>query len=84
MPAIFHREAYEAASGRAPDVAAFETWEQLAKAMDKLTPEQRCDAVYADWLLQLHSPAHQALLQIRTLRIWQNIFPNYPSYLLRT
>ena len=57
MPAIFHREAYEAAAGRAPDVAAFEAWEQLAEALDKLTPEQRCDAVYADWLLQLHSPA---------------------------
>ena len=53
MPAIFHREAYEAAAGRAPDVASFETWEQLAKALDKLTPEQRCDAVYADWLRQL-------------------------------
>ena len=71
MPIIFHREAYEAAAGRAPDVAAFETWEQLAKALDKLTPEHRCDAVYADWLLQLHSPAHQALLQIRNLLIGQ-------------
>ncbi len=71
MPAIFYREAYEAASGHAPGVAAFETWEQLAKALDKLTPEQRCDAVYADWLLQLHSPAHQALLQIRNLLIGQ-------------
>ncbi len=71
MPAIFYREAYEAAAGRAPDVASFETWEQLAKALDKLTPEQRCDAVYADWLLQLHSPAHQALLQIRNLLIGQ-------------
>ena len=69
MPDIFYREAYEAAAGRAPDVASFKTWEELAKALDKLTPEQRCDAVYADWLLQLHSPAHQALLQIRELLI---------------
>ena len=67
MPPIFYREAYEAAAGRAPDVASFETWEQLAEALDGLTPEQRCDAVYADWLLQLHSPTHQALLQIRNL-----------------
>ena len=74
MPAIFHREAYEAAAGHLPDVASFETWEQLAKALDKLTPEQRCDAVYADWLLQLHSPAHQALLQIRNLLIGQGAF----------
>lgn len=71
MPSIFHREAYEAAAGYAADIASFETWEQLAKALDKLTPEQRCDAVYADWLLQLHSPAHQALLQIRNLLIGQ-------------
>ncbi|MEN9576662.1 MAG: hypothetical protein RL514_4517 [Verrucomicrobiota bacterium] len=71
MPPIFHRQAYEAAAGRAPDVASFETWEQLATALDELTPEQRCDAVYADWLLQLHSPAHHALLQIRNLLIDQ-------------
>lgn len=75
MPAIFYREAYEAVAGRAPDVAAFETWEQLAVALDMLTPELRCDAVYADWLLQLHSPAHQALLQIRNLLIGQGALP---------
>ncbi len=69
MPVIFHREAYETAAGRPPNNAAFRTWEQQAKALDRLTPEQRCDAVYADWLLQLHSPAHQALLQIRNLLI---------------
>jgi hypothetical protein len=71
MPSIFHREAYEAAAGQVPGVASFETWEQLAEALEKLTPEQRCDAVNADWLLQLHSPAHQALLQIRNLLIGQ-------------
>ena len=71
MPSIFYPKAYEAAAGHALDEGAFETWEQLAKALDKLTPEQRCDAVYADWLLQLHSPAHQALLQIRNLLIGQ-------------
>jgi hypothetical protein len=75
MPTIFHREAYKAATGFAADGALFETWEQLAKALDKLTPEQRCDAVYADWLLQLHSPAHQALLQIRNLLIGQGAMP---------
>ena len=48
MPPIFYLQAYEAAAGRAPAVAAFEKWEELAKALDKLTPEQRCDAVYAD------------------------------------
>ncbi len=71
MPAIFYREAFEAAAGEKPidgiDDEHFTSWEKLAEALDRLSPEQRCDAVYADWLLQLHSPAHQALLQIRTL-----------------
>ena len=62
MPSILHHEAYEAAAGHAADVASFGPWEQLAEALDKLTPEQRCDAAYGDWLLQLHSPAHQSLL----------------------
>lgn len=76
MPAYFYREAYEAAAGRAPDVASFESWEQVAKALDKLTPEQRYDAVYADWLLQLHFPGHQAHLQIRNLLIGQGALPS--------
>lgn len=39
----------------------------LGKALDQLCPEQLCDAVYADWLLQLNSPPHLALLQVREL-----------------
>jgi hypothetical protein len=76
MPVIFHREAYEAAAGRPTDVAAFTTWKQLAEALDRLTSEQRCDAVYGDWLLQLHGPAHQALLLIRNFSSGQSPFPN--------
>lgn len=68
---MFYREAYEAAAGHAPHVASFETLEQPAKTLDQLTSEQRCDAVDAGWLLQLLSPAHQALLQIRNLLIGQ-------------
>ena len=71
MPIIFDREAYKAAAGRAPDVAAFETSKQVANALHKLSPEKRCDAVYADWLLQLQSPTHRGLLQIRKLLIGQ-------------
>ena len=74
MPSIFHPDAYEAAVGQAPGVASFETWEELANALEKLTPEQRCDAVHADWLLQFHNPAHQAQLQIRNLLIGQGGF----------
>jgi len=75
MPANFYREANEAAAGHAADIAAFTTWEQLTEALDKLTPEQHCDAVYADWLLQLHSLAHQALLQLRNLLIGLGALP---------
>lgn len=46
-------------------------WPGLAQALDRLCPEQRCDAIYADWLLQLNSPARQALLQVRNLLIGQ-------------
>jgi hypothetical protein len=46
-------------------------WRGLAAALDLLTPEQRCDAIYADWLLQLNSPAALALLQVRNLLIGQ-------------
>jgi hypothetical protein len=38
-------------------------WCGLASALDRLTPEQRCDAIYADWLLQLNSPAALAARQ---------------------
>jgi hypothetical protein len=46
-------------------------WRGLASALDRLTPEQRCDAIYADWLLQLNSPAALTLLQVRNLLIGQ-------------
>ena len=74
MPTIFHKVALIAASGggvqAVPD-AALEDWGSLSHFLDGLTPEQRCDAVYADWLLQLQSPAHPALLQIRNLLLGQ-------------
>lgn len=44
-------------------------WRGLADALSRLTPEQRCDAIYIDWLLQLNSPARLALLQVRNLLI---------------
>ncbi|HXG49422.1 MAG TPA: hypothetical protein VNO52_17495 [Methylomirabilota bacterium] len=82
MP-IFHEAAIRAAAGAGnnlnwlrPDHLA--DWSGLAAAFDRLTPEQRCDAIYADWLLQLNSPARQALLQVRDLLIGQGaIAANY-------
>jgi len=74
MP-IFYPEALRAAlTGIAPPALTdeyFDDWRSLSDAMDELSPEQRCDAIYADWLLQLNSPASQALLQVRNLLIGQ-------------
>lgn len=69
MLTIYYREASEPAAGSAPNVTTLGTSKQLAKARDMLTPEQRCDAVYADWLVQLNGASHPALLQIRNLLI---------------
>ncbi|MBI4660372.1 MAG: hypothetical protein HY735_16170 [Verrucomicrobia bacterium] len=78
MPSVFHHQAYRAVGGTAASDTAFLDWRSLGKALDRLSPEQRCDAIYADWLLQLTSPSHQALLQIRNLLIRQGaIAANY-------
>lgn len=70
MP-IFYRKAIEAAihPARADWLteAHLMDWNGLAAALSRLTPEQRCDAIYLDWLLQLNSPARLALLQVRNL-----------------
>jgi len=72
---IFHRQAYEAAcDGKIPGGLTdehFDNWNLLAVALDWMTPEQRCNAIYLDWLLQLDNPAHVALLQVRNLLIRQ-------------
>ena len=57
MP-IFYRKAIEAAIH--PDRADWLTdahlaeWSGLAQALDRLSVEQRCDAIYIDWLLRLN------------------------------
>lgn len=60
MP-IFHEQAIRAAAdGKELDWLRPEhlvDWQGLGAALDHLCPEQRCDAIYADWLLQLNSPA---------------------------
>ncbi len=82
MP-IFHETAIRAAAGDGEDLSWLRPehlahWPGLATALERLTPEQRCDAIYADWLLQLKSPARQALLQVRNLVIGQGaIAANY-------
>jgi hypothetical protein len=47
------------------------TLEEAALILSKLNPEQRCDAIYADWLLQLHNPGGSAQIQIRDLLLGQ-------------
>ncbi len=69
MPLVFDPQAYRAVAETTASDAAFVQLRALGEALDLLTPEQRCDAIYADWLLQLNSPAHQALLQVRNLLI---------------
>lgn len=75
MP-IFHEAALHAAAGDSEDLNWLRpdhlaNWQGLAEVLDRLTPEQRGNAIYADWLLQLNSPARQALLQVRNLLIGQ-------------
>ncbi|MFN3409296.1 MAG: hypothetical protein ACK45B_09910 [Limisphaerales bacterium] len=53
MP-IFHKEALLAATG--PELRGLRpehlaNWQGLAEVLDRLTPEQRGNAIYADWLL---------------------------------
>ena len=68
---IFYRKAIEAALHPVRAVCLTEPhladWKGLAEALTYLTLEQRCDAIYLDWLLQLNSPARLALLQVRNL-----------------
>jgi hypothetical protein len=45
-------------------------WNGLANALDYLTPEQRCDAIYADWLLRLNEN-RTLILPIRDYLIGQ-------------
>jgi hypothetical protein len=45
-------------------------WNGLADALDYLTPEQRCDAIYADWLLRLNEN-RTLILPIRDYLIGQ-------------
>ena len=75
MPIIFYDQAIRAiVDGRKVDWIKDEhltDWRSLASALEPLTPEERCDAIYADWILQLNSPAHLALLQVRNLLIGQ-------------
>lgn len=73
MP-IFHPNAYEAACrGQVPDALTeehFESWEKLEEALLWLpTDEQRSDAIYGDWLLQLNNPGGTERLAIKSLLI---------------
>jgi hypothetical protein len=73
MP-IFYRKALEAAAY--PDRLDWlcdehiADWPGLAMALDRLTPEQRCDAIYIDWLLRLND-GRTLILPIRNYLIRQ-------------
>ena len=76
MP-VFYREAIVAATiveGPPIDPATIPNladWPQVADVLNRLTSSQKCHAVYADWLLQIHSPAGHASIQLRDLLLGQ-------------
>jgi hypothetical protein len=41
-------------------------WDGLARALDRLSPAERCDAIYAAWLMRLNNN-RQLILPIRNL-----------------
>jgi hypothetical protein len=43
----------------------FTDWDKVSALLARLTPEQRCDSVYAEWLHQLQSSSGQILLSVR-------------------
>lgn len=76
MP-VFYPEAIKAAlkiSGRyleLPDEDAFEKWSSTCEMLGKLTYQERCDAVYSDYALQLAAPGGHSQLQIRDFLLGQ-------------
>lgn len=71
---VFYPKAYEAACrGTIPKQLTyhhFESWSRLDEALRWLpTDEQRCDAIYGDWLIQLSNPGWSERLTTRHLLI---------------
>jgi len=52
-------------------VGPLETWAEVAQELNKLSFNQRCHAIYADWLMQLHEPGGDVQIQIRDLLLGQ-------------
>jgi hypothetical protein len=60
--AIFHGKAYEVAcNGSGAGRRWFQDLKQLANALDKLSLENRCDALFADRLIRLNSDRQMIL-----------------------
>lgn len=63
MTEIFHPQAYRAVINGDQRLAKklkpahFEDYKLLDEALGWLNPQQRCDAIYADWLEQINSPS---------------------------
>jgi hypothetical protein len=71
---VFYRQAYEAACrGVLPPGLSdehFESWKSLNEALLWLpTDEQRSDAIYGDWLMQLNTPGWAERLTVKGLLI---------------
>jgi hypothetical protein len=76
MP-VFYSEAIAAANileghrGRVDQIPSLDSWQDVARELDKLSPAAQCHAIYADWLLQLHKPGGDTQIQIRNLLLGQ-------------
>jgi len=60
--------AFVAVAGRLPEgfsATDFYDWNKVSGALASLSHEQRCDVVYADWLICLNSAAGTILLSVR-------------------
>lgn len=64
----FEPVALRAVLGQLPpgaQITDFTDWSRVSELLGNLTPEQRCDAVYAEWLHQLQSSSGPILLSVR-------------------
>lgn len=71
MP-LFYESAYKAACSASPPpelqrlrAEHFDEWPRLFEALSWLSDEQKCDAIYADWLCRLSAPGGETELVMR-------------------
>jgi len=77
MPDVFHPKIFEAVAKAHPKILLrlkpehFASYTGINEALDWLPPQDRCNAVYADWLESLNLSVGGTLLRVRKLLIEQ-------------